>query len=84
MILMPLAQGGALVVHLGLGYLYGVSGLGVPGIFLFSLWAAWGALLAVGVQHRHDWRYLAAVPLIAAILWATVALGVGSLLDWQA
>lgn len=81
---MPLAQLIALALHVAIGYLYVVSGLVVPGVFLFSLWAAWGALLIVGFQHRHDVRYLIAVPMLAAIIWAGIMLGLGSLLDWKA
>lgn len=78
------AQVGAVLIHLAVGYFYVVVGLGVPGPFLFLLWATWGGLLVIGFQHRHDFRYLAAVPLVAAIVWAAIVLGLGSLLDWQA
>ncbi len=83
-VLMPAAQLGALALHLAIGYLYVVSGLVVPGVFLFLLWAAWGALLIVGFQHRHDFRYLVAVPLLATIIWTGIVLGLGWLLNWQA
>lgn len=83
-VLMPIGQLLALTVFLGLGYLYVISGLGVPTVFLFMLWAAWGALLVLGIQHRHDVRYLFGVPVSAAVIWTAIALGLGSLLDWQA
>jgi hypothetical protein len=78
------AQLCALALYMAVGYLYVISGLGVPAVFLLPLWAAWAALLAVGFSHRHDFRYLVAVPVGAATLWAAVALGLGAVLNWQA
>lgn len=83
-LLTPIAQLVALALYVAMGYLYVVSGLGVPTPFVFLLWASWGALLVIGFRHRHDMRYLLGVPVSAAVLWATIALGLGSILDWQA
>lgn len=83
-LLIPIAQLVALALYLAIGYLYVISGLGVPTAFLFLLWASWGGLLVIGFRHRHDMRYLLGVPVSAAILWAAIALGLGSILDWQA
>ncbi len=80
----PIAQLCATAVYLAIGYLYIISGLAVPAIFLLPLWAAWAGFLAVGFSHRDDLRYLVAVPLGAATLWAAVVLGLGSVLNWQA
>lgn len=83
-VVIPIAQLLALALYLAIGYLYVVSGLGVPTPFLFLLWASWGALLAIAFRHRHDMRYLVGIPVSAAILWAAIALGLGAMLDWQA
>ncbi len=80
----PVGQLAAAGIYLTIGYVYLISGLAVPPAFLLPLWAAWVALLVVGVRRRHDVRYLVAVPLGAALLWAAVVLGLGSVLDWQA
>ncbi len=79
-----IAQICAVALYLAIGYLYVISGLVVPAVFLLPLLAAWVALLAVGFSHRQNLRYLVAVPLGAATLWAAVVLGLGSVLNWQA
>lgn len=83
-LLLSIAQVAAAAAYLVIGYVYLISGLAVPGVFLMALWAAWGALLVVGFTHRHDLRYLIAIPLGAAALWAAVVPGLGSVLGWQA
>ena len=70
-------------LHLLVGFVYVSSGLIVPGLFLFPLWAAWGALLAMAIRRWQDASYVFATPFIAAALWLVIVPGVGSLLDWS-
>lgn len=72
------------VLHLGAGFVYIVSGLVVPALYLPVLWLIWVALLAWAIwQRNHPWRVLA-TPVMAAILWFVFVQGLGSLLDWTA
>ena len=73
-----------ITLHLALGYLYVISGLVVPTPFLFALWAAWGALLVVAFQLRDKPVWVLAAPVVGALLWVGVVLGLGTLLNWQA
>lgn len=70
------------VLHFVVGFVYVSSGLIVPGLFLFTLWASWGALLALAILKRKNALYVFATPFIAAALWLVVVPGLGSLLDW--
>lgn len=70
------------VLHAFVGFVYVSSGLIVPGLFLFSLWAAWGALLALAILKRKNALYVLATPFIAAALWLVVVPGLGGLLNW--
>lgn len=82
--LVPIAQLAAAAVYLAIGYVYLISGLAVPVLFLLPLWTAWVAILVVGFTHRHNLRYLVAAPVGAALFWAAVVLGLGSVFDWRA
>ena len=79
-----LAVAAGFTLHIAIGYLYLIVGLGVPAPFLMALWAAWGALLLRAVQRRNNPWYVLATPLIAALIWLVVVFGGGSLFDWQA
>ncbi|HWC14211.1 MAG TPA: hypothetical protein VG929_06420 [Actinomycetota bacterium] len=82
--LLGLAQAVSLAGYLAVGYLYVISGLAVPPAFLLLLWGVWIGLLLVALRRRSDVRYLMLIPLGAAVVWAAIVLGLGSILDWQA
>ncbi|MDQ3784425.1 MAG: hypothetical protein M3360_06040 [Actinomycetota bacterium] len=70
------------VLHVLVGFIYVSSGLIVPGLYLFALWALWGALLALAILKRENALYVFATPFIAAALWLVVVPGLGGLFDW--
>ena len=75
-------RGLGFLLHALVGFIYVSSGLVVPGLYLFGLWALWVALLALAILKRREALYVFATPFIAAILWVVVVPGLGSLLDW--
>lgn len=74
---------GALLL-IACGYLYLVSGLVVPPPYLFALWALWGAIVAIVVIKRADWRVVLAAPFAAAALWFAILWAGGEFLGWRA
>ena len=54
--------------HLAVGIFYLAIGLVVPGVAIPFFWAFWIFLLVVTVKHRHDPRWVLAVPVVAAIV----------------
>jgi len=82
-----LGVGIALAAHLAVGFLYAAAGLVVPGLYLFGLWAIWGALAVVGVlavRRRRPVGYVLAVPVAAIVILMAVVSAGGALLNWQA
>jgi hypothetical protein len=73
------------VAHLLIGYVYLVSGLGVPGYALIPLWVWWLFLAwrLVRFALLRSW-WTAVIPLVAAATWVLVVLGGGELLGWTA
>ena len=72
------------VTMLLVGYLYLVSGLGVPGYALILLWIWWfvQAWYLVRLAARGSW-WTPLVPAVAFASWWLVLM-VGYVLDWQA
>ena len=80
-----LVTGVAVVLHLGAGFFYALSGLVAPTYGVIALGAVWFALLGVLVvvaRRRPGWAL--AVPLLAFALWVTgLQLG-AALFGWTA
>ena len=77
----------AIALHLGVGYLIVISGLGTPEWAVLIMLAAWGLLVgqfvAITRRRQSPWLYLA-IPAAAALLLVLVVAGLGLLLDWTA
>ena len=71
-------------LHAVAGWWYVVSGLVVPGPYLYILWAAWVALLVIQIVNRRRPLLVLSVPFVAALFWLAFVQGLGSLLDWKA
>jgi hypothetical protein len=70
------------VLHAIAGWWYLVSGLVVPGPYLYVLWAAWVAFLVVQILNRRRPIVVVSIPFVAAAFWLAFVQGLGSLLDW--
>ena len=73
----------AIALHLAVGYVMAISGLVAPMWAVAIMVATWGLLVgqfvAITRRRQSPWLYLA-VPAAAALLWAIVVPGLGSLL----
>ena len=60
----------ALLLMAPVGFFYGVSGLVVPGPWLFLLWLLYAVLLGLTIwlATRRSY-YVLAIPLVAGVLW---------------
>ena len=67
------AAGVALLAMAPVGFFYAVSGLVVPGPWLFLLWLLYGVLLAAAVwlTRRRSYAVLA-VPVVAGVAWFAI------------
>ena len=69
---------------LGIGFYYAVAGLVVPGMYLFLMWAIWGALALAGALSWRNLGRLWLLVLAMVVIWFAVVFGLGSILDWKA
>ncbi|MGH2686659.1 MAG: hypothetical protein ACRDJP_14435 [Actinomycetota bacterium] len=72
------------VLHALVGWWYLVTGLLVPGPYLYILWAAWVVFLSIQIVNRRRPVVVFSTPFVAAAIWLVFVQGLGSLLDWKA
>jgi hypothetical protein len=75
----------AAVAHLGVGFLYAVSGLSVPVYVVALLLLWWGALSVVLLRlvQRRSW-WTPAVPVVGIATWSVVLSAGSAIFGWTA
>jgi hypothetical protein len=72
------------VLLVPLGYLYLVSGLVVPGPWIFLLWVAMLALIILAIRWWRRPILVLILPFAGALFWVVFVQGLGALFDWTA